>query len=365
MGVGPYTVHRGSGFPLPKEDPYQPMTGAVTWFEAEPVSVSTSGPSIVLQLDLQAPRAKGREQIAVLRVRDAHDYLPAAHPEFVDDDGWLAVSATLHVPEDGTAEDVQLAIPYAALPEGLGGLLEIEVALHEPVGTLVALEHQSVYFPEDVDRHPDPLTVVTHTLVTLVKSTQGTLQRDEVRTVREILVDHFDLDDLGDEALRRILKMASRVDHDLDALAAVAREFVPASYHERLVTTLYAVAEADSEAPTEAEQAFIERLLDQLGIHDHVRFGPEHLLPHYAALELEPGAPLDAVKAAWKALLRDYHPDKVAHLPKGFAAYATERTKAINAAKKELELALTQGGDAGGDERPADAVTDAAQPSRR
>lgn len=49
----------------------------------------------------------------------------------------------------------------------------------------------------------------------------------------------------------------------------------------------------------------------------------------YAVLGLSPNATLQEAKHAWKALLTQYHPDKVAHLAPEFRKLAEEKTRAI------------------------------------
>jgi uncharacterized tellurite resistance protein B-like protein len=335
MAKAIYILHRGSGFSAPKVDKWNPPTGQITWFEVETAAVSTSGPSLAVSMDLTMPRAKGREQVIVLRVRDAHDYLPSPHPDFTDPEGWLAVSVVVSIPVDGNAEDINIAIPYSALPEGLGGLLEVEVAVHDPAGLLTAVDFQGVAFPEDFDRSPDPLTVIAHTLITLVRET-GDLSRDEVREIREVLSEEFALDDMGDTSLRRILKRAHRTEHSHETLSEVISQFVPADYHDQLVTVLYQIGRAKDGHIRRAAQVFIRRLLDTLSVHDHVRLGPERLLPSYATLELDPGADPKEIKRAYKALITAYHPDKVSHLAQGFIDFANDRVKAINSAYSAL-----------------------------
>ena len=339
MAKANYVLHRGTGFPAPKVDKWNPPTGQITWFQVQSAAVSTSGPSLAVTMDLTMPRAKGREQVIVLRVRDAHDYLPTQHPDFNDPEDWLAVSAVVSIPMDGNAEDIDIAIPYSALPEGLGGLLEVEVAVHDPAGLLTALDFQGVAFPDDFDRSPDPLTVIAHTLVTLVRVTSD-LSREEVREIRELLIEEFALDDMGDMSLRRILKRANKTEHSHETLSDVIRQFVPEHYHDTLVTVLYRIAKARDGHIRRSSQAFINRLLTALSIHDHVRFGPERLLPHYKTLELEPGADLKEVRRAYKKLITDYHPDKVSHLAQGFIEFANDKIKAINGAFDTLKNEL-------------------------
>ncbi|MBL8955869.1 MAG: J domain-containing protein [Myxococcaceae bacterium] len=57
----------------------------------------------------------------------------------------------------------------------------------------------------------------------------------------------------------------------------------------------------------------------------------------WAVLGLVQGAPLAEAKKAWKALLVQYHPDKVAHLAPEFRQLAELRTREIMAAWEQLQ----------------------------
>ncbi len=60
----------------------------------------------------------------------------------------------------------------------------------------------------------------------------------------------------------------------------------------------------------------------------------------YAVLGLLPDATLAEAKRAWRALLVQYHPDKVAHLAPEFRALAETRTREIMAAWEALQQTL-------------------------
>ncbi len=61
---------------------------------------------------------------------------------------------------------------------------------------------------------------------------------------------------------------------------------------------------------------------------------------HYRTLGLRPGASLDEVKAAWRAKMRDHHPDNFADDPEAERA-AHEKAQEINLAYQELRALLT------------------------
>jgi DnaJ-domain-containing protein 1 len=54
-------------------------------------------------------------------------------------------------------------------------------------------------------------------------------------------------------------------------------------------------------------------------------------------LGIEPGTPLSEAKRAFRALIAQYHPDKVAHLASEFRQLAEERTRQILAAWEQIE----------------------------
>jgi DnaJ-domain-containing protein 1 len=61
----------------------------------------------------------------------------------------------------------------------------------------------------------------------------------------------------------------------------------------------------------------------------------------WAVLGLTPGTPLDEARRAFRALVAQYHPDKVAHLAPEFHELAERRTREILAAWEEVERALS------------------------
>ena len=60
----------------------------------------------------------------------------------------------------------------------------------------------------------------------------------------------------------------------------------------------------------------------------------------YSVLGVLPGATLAEAKRAWRALIVQYHPDKVAHLAPEFRALAETRTREIQEAWGQLEAEL-------------------------
>ena len=63
----------------------------------------------------------------------------------------------------------------------------------------------------------------------------------------------------------------------------------------------------------------------------------------FAVLGISPDATLAEAKKAWRALIVQYHPDKVAHLAPEFKALADAKTREIMAAWTEVQAALSGG----------------------
>lgn len=61
---------------------------------------------------------------------------------------------------------------------------------------------------------------------------------------------------------------------------------------------------------------------------------------HYALLGIQPGADLKAVKVAWRAKMREHHPDRFAGDPNA-EAQAHAQAQRINAAYEELTALLS------------------------
>lgn len=331
--------HSGSRFPVPETDRWQPPTGQITYVHPESAYVTSSGPSLALWLDFDIARAAGQERILVLRFLQRDRYLLSPLTDWQDAEQNLAVTLVFTMPADGTVQQLYLAVPYAAFPPRGGGRISLEIAIHERSGYLDALGHVPIDLPEDVARVPDLLSVTTHTLVALSRAVDGSLDVDEEVEILALMIEHYGLDETGEQAIRRILATAVDTFHTPASLAEALRDRLPAEDAPRFVEVLYIAGRADGEIQP-SEQAFIDDLLALLGLYDHIKRGPEGLEDCWAELELAPTQSWDAVRAAYRARIKDYHPDRVESLAVGFRDYATRRTGAIIDAYGRLKLAL-------------------------
>lgn len=331
--------HAGSRFPVPETDRWQPPTGQVTYVHPESAYVTSSGPSLALWIDLEIARAAGQPRVLVLRFLQRDRYLLSPLADWQDLEQQLAVTLVFTMPADGTVQQLYLAVPYAAFPPRGGGRVNLEIAVHEHSGVLDALGHIPIDLPDDIARVPDLLSVTTHTLVALSRAVDGSLDVDEEVEILALMIEHYGLDDTGEQAIRRILATAVDTFHTPATLAEALRDRLPAEDAVRFVEVLYIAARADGDVQP-AEQAFIDELLALLGVYDQVKRGPEGFEECWVELELAPTPSWDAVRAAYRARIKDYHPDRVSNLAVGFRDYATHRTAAVIEAYGRLKLAL-------------------------
>jgi DnaJ like chaperone protein len=122
---------------------------------------------------------------------------------------------------------------------------------------------------------------------------------------------------------------------------------------EDVLAGLFAIARADGE-PNEKELKFLSQVARAFRLDvdswDRARRGTARPQPSpgapdpYAVLGVPRSAPDDAIRAAWKKLMRENHPDSLASrgVPKDFIARASEKVARINAAwdavKRERKL---------------------------
>jgi DnaJ like chaperone protein len=119
---------------------------------------------------------------------------------------------------------------------------------------------------------------------------------------------------------------------------------------EEILSGLFIIAAADSAGLSTAEMRFLERVAVIFGFDQHdfervaARAGVmlygrakkprDENAEAYAILGVAPNADAAAIKSAYRALIREHHPDRLTALgvPPDFIANATEKMKRINAA---------------------------------
>jgi DnaJ-domain-containing proteins 1 len=184
-------------------------------------------------------------------------------------------------------------------------------------------------------------TIAVIALGAKMAKADGQVTRDEVAAFRRI----FQIPS-GEEAnAARVFDMARTDVAGFDAYAAkIARMFGPgAPVLKDVLEGLFFIALADGEYH-EGEDAFLHEVARIFGLEEccframRSAFVAEADPDPWAVLELEPGTPLDEVRKAWRAKVREAHPDRAIArgLPKEAVQLAEARVIALNKAWEEI-----------------------------
>ena len=199
-------------------------------------------------------------------------------------------------------------------------------------------------------------------LLVRLAEADGSLDRREVTVIREFF--QRDLG-YGPEKLERIRGLIHEARGSAVTVAELCSRLTRRfSLHTRLlvVELLGRVAQADGEVST-AEAALLDEITRRLdlgpfrGSFQWFRFeegfgygnqggfrgrsapGPDRTAEALAVLGLSSGASPVEIKAAWRRLSKEHHPDRVTHLGEELRKVAEERMRRINAAYDTLKSA--------------------------
>ncbi|MEC9105317.1 MAG: DnaJ family molecular chaperone, partial [Pseudomonadota bacterium] len=165
--------------------------------------------------------------------------------------------------------------------------------------------------------------------------------RDEVTAFREV----FQIAEQDEAQAARVFNLARQDVAGFDVYAGrIAEMFGPAS--ETLcdiMDGLFHIAMADG-GYHPAEDEFLAEVARIFGMGEarfrnlRARHVPDAMADPYAILGVDPGATYDEVRAAWKRLVRENHPDRLAArgLPQEAMSMAERRLIDINLAWDEI-----------------------------
>jgi DnaJ like chaperone protein len=174
-----------------------------------------------------------------------------------------------------------------------------------------------------------------------VARADGDVVSDEVRVVREFFQRQLDFDEPGLEAVRVTLKEALALPPgDIEALVKANRGGVKPALRVAVLRAMYEVVLSDGPMKR-AEQDTLKRVVQHFNLSD------EQLLQvtkdffgtgteHFEALGLTEGATDDEIRAAFRRLASENHPDRVASLGPREADAAAERFRVIKDAWEAL-----------------------------
>lgn len=201
--------------------------------------------------------------------------------------------------------------------------------------------------PRDADDRPRAVrkrqvafTIAAIALAAKMARADGYASEGEFATFQRL----FKVPETERDNARRFYQLAKSSTAGFEAYAAQAAALLgPGSpVLEDLIEALMLIATTDGVHPEEV--AYLDEVAARLGFDPatYERIKARHILPSsdnpYVVLGVAPGADLDTVRAAYRTLVKAYHPDR--HMAEGtppeFIRVAEDRMAAINAAYAAL-----------------------------
>lgn len=315
------------------------------------ITVERSGPGLEIVMPYTLLQDLPDRAQVLVWLRDGEGrYLASIQPPWADEDGDLVLEAKWQEDDDGdTAWETFL--PFVALPDDCPSSVELQTRLI--VDDVVLYEELWGIEVPSVEERLEAHLLGAHACAAVRLAAAGTgPDRAHVRATRQVLAARFSLDEYGLEILRRIHKQAA-AEKDDPARWLPALEALDENEQLTFASDLLTMARLDEDGYVEPQAQFLFELFERVGFDTSIWDGllelededeaddeddemPLSLEAHFVTLELTPGATWEEVRVAYKRLARDYHPDRVATLPKGFQQFATETMARLNEAYEAL-----------------------------
>jgi len=202
----------------------------------------------------------------------------------------------------------------------------------------------SAYEKSQTETHNTFVYLLVNILVKIAQ-VDGKVTRDEVKTIRHFFQYNLRYSQNQLFWIKELIKEALASEASLDSLLQEFRQKF--AYEPRLILLelIYQVLYSNEEV-TQAELQLAENIANYLGIsaYDQRSIAAKYKAGfraaagtaepaeanYYAVLGLAPGASFADIKAAYRKLSMQYHPDKVGHLGEEFKKVAEEKMKEIN-----------------------------------
>ena len=202
------------------------------------------------------------------------------------------------------------------------------------------MEEGGVEITDDVTRKAS-FTIGVIVLGAKMAKADGRVTADEIQVFRRV----FRTPPEEDRNVARIFNQAKKDTHGFEAYARQLAKILADApeVKEEVIDCLFEIARADGQIHP-SEIAFLEEVARILGFtaRDFARIRATHMGPDesdpYTVLGVDHDADNDAIKAAYRRLARDNHPDKLMAqgLPEEAIQVANQKLARINAAYDEI-----------------------------
>ena len=226
--------------------------------------------------------------------------------------------------------------------------MSIWTRIAEALSALAQGEPLSVVFDKlqgKVDQHPELTVGFTIAVIALgakIAKADGEVTRDEVTAFRRVFT--IDEAELGNAA--RVFNLARQDVAGFDAYARKIAAMFGTGHRdvlEDVMEGLFLIARADGRSHP-GEDVFLREVARIFGLTDacfralHASFVEGAPRDPYEVLGIPPDTPLDQARAAWKAAVKEHHPDRMLArgVPEEAIKLSERRLIALNAAWEEI-----------------------------
>ena len=171
----------------------------------------------------------------------------------------------------------------------------------------------------------------------------GRVKTSHVEAMKEFFRRNFSFPSVDQELIQRLIDEMHGNRDRIDVQGLCAYYAAVSTYEGRLLLLrlLFQTARSDAEGITRTEEELIGRITGFLGLDGQVfrRIRAEFVRDTYRAWEilgLDPDAGVEEIKAAYRQLALQNHPDRVANLGPEFVKVAEDKFKAIQEAYEEV-----------------------------
>jgi DnaJ like chaperone protein len=206
----------------------------------------------------------------------------------------------------------------------------------------IRLDLRKRFWPESPTSHVD-FSIALIALAAKLAKADGRVSRSEVSAFRRIM----DIPPSEEARVGRIFDLCREATEGYEAYASRVHRLIrghpdEAIIRDNLLDGLFQIAMADGEYHPD-EDRFLRTVAGRLGLEEAgfrqilARHVPEAWDP-YEVLGTEPGASPEEARRAWRSLVKQNHPDRIAGagLPPEMRRIAEGRLREINRAYKEI-----------------------------
>ena len=177
-----------------------------------------------------------------------------------------------------------------------------------------------------------------------ISKADGRINEPEIRAIETFMTRDLQLDGAGQETAKNIFRQAKSSPEPFEAFA---RQFYAVFRYqpniiELMMDVLLRVSAADGRiSPGEEEMLLSAVRIFQYSQADYNRLKSRYVRktdPYYAVLKCDESASDDQIKQKYRALVREYHPDKIEAkgLPEEFIKFASDKFTEIQEAYEHI-----------------------------